>query len=119
MKQRLFYSLLPISLLISMASCQKDKTCSASVFIIDENGSPVTGAKVLLYSDIVSPVSGPSLIEEEKTTNKDGRVDFEQELPNILFVKVEKAGLNPIQGELKTIKFEESKRSFVTIEMKH
>lgn len=108
-----------IILFAVLPSCQKDKTCKASVFIIDENGSPVAEAKVLLFSDVISPVSGPSLINEERTTDKNGRVEFEQELPKILFIKVEKSGLSQVTGEIETIKFEQSKRSFVTIEMKH
>jgi hypothetical protein len=111
----LFFLLIGIS---SLNSCQKETTCYASIFVIDETGRPLGGAKVLVFSDRVSPVTGPSLINEEKTTDKTGRVDFEQNLPNILFCTVNLAGYSMVPLGPESIKFEEGKRTFVTIQMK-
>jgi hypothetical protein len=102
----------------TLNSCQKETTCYASIFVIDETGRPMGGAKVLVFSDRVSPVKGPSLINKEKTTDKNGRVDFELNLLNILFCTANLQGYSKIPVGPESIKFEEGKRTFVTIQMK-
>ncbi|MBX7183364.1 MAG: hypothetical protein K1X82_14725 [Bacteroidia bacterium] len=100
------------------SSCKKDRTCNATVFVIDSLGTPVTGVKVTMYSDEVSAETGVvSKILDDKTTGKDGRVDFEQKLPNILFMVVSKSGYTPLKPGIQSIKFQESSRWFQTVEM--
>lgn len=105
-------------LLIQSTSCSKNRSCKAAIFVIDSLGTPVAGAKLTMYSDRVSAETGVvSKILEEKTTGKDGRVDFEQALPNILFMVVSKAGYTPLKPGIQSIKFQESSTWFETIEM--
>jgi len=99
-------------------SCKKDRSCKAAIFVIDSLGAPVAGAKLTMYSDRVSAETGVvSKILEEKTTGKDGRVDFEQTLPNILFMVVSKSGYTPLKPGIQSIKFQESSTWFETVEM--
>lgn len=122
MKKTIGFSLavlLGFIVLISNSSCKKDRTCKASVFVIDSSGAPLAGVALHMYSDRVSAETGVvSKITEDKSTNKTGRVDFEQPLPNILFMVVEKTGYTPLKPGIVSVKFQESTSTFITVEMR-
>lgn len=110
-----------ISLLIGtifLSSCKKDKTCTAVVTVVDSLGAPLSGVLIKVYSDKVSAeTSVVSQILEEKTTGKGGRVEFEQPLPNILFMIVEKAGYTPLKPGIVSLRFIEGGTYYETVEM--
>ena len=122
MKQTLIIvlaSFFSLAFLFTTPSCKKDRTCKASIFVIDTLGAPLAGVAIKLYSDKVSAETGVvSKILEEKTTNKSGRIDIEQALPNILFMVVTKAGYTPVKPGIISVKFQESKTYYQTVEMR-
>lgn len=111
--------LLGLMVLIGNSSCNKPKECKASIFVIDEEGRPISGANVRLYSDLVSGQTQlPSKIDENKITNKTGRLDFTQPLPVILNLTIDYPGYSMTEGNVMNVKFIESNTMFVTVEMK-
>jgi hypothetical protein len=108
-----------LAFLLGTSSCKKDRTCKASIFVIDTGGAPLAGVSLKIYSDKVSAETGVvSKILIEKTTTKSGRIDLEQSLPNILFMVVTKSGYTPVKPGIVSVKFQESITYFNTVEMR-
>lgn len=76
----------------TLNSCTKNRDSQASIFVQDQMGNPIGGAKVRLYSN-----SG--YIDVLKTTFSDGSADFSFENEAILFIDVDKDTYTSVTGE--------------------
>ncbi len=73
-----------ISIISLSTSCDRDKSCKATVECKDANGQAVKGAEVYLYANIKPNVDGD--IKAHGVTDDNGKVSFIFKLPAIFNV---------------------------------
>ncbi|MCE2845770.1 MAG: carboxypeptidase-like regulatory domain-containing protein [Sphingobacteriales bacterium] len=77
--------------LLSAASCKKTEPCEAIITVVDPQGAPVPGARVVLRQDsVVNPQTGVRAdILEEEFTSSNGEAIFEFKWEAVLNVEVD------------------------------
>lgn len=90
-------------------SCDRDKSCKATIECKDSNGQPVKGADVMLYAEVKHNVKGD--VQAQGKTDENGRVSFIFKLPAIFDVDA-KVNSQSAKG---IIKLEEGKESTETL----
>jgi hypothetical protein len=76
---------------VATPSCQKDKTNTGNVYVLDTAGKPLQGANVRLYHEgdtSASYISKPGNIVYEGVTDKNGYIQFKIKLPAVYTVRV-------------------------------
>ena len=79
-----FLSSLLLLSAVTLTSCNKDKSCKATVECKDQNGNAVKGAKVFLYAEVKKNIKGD--VKAEGVTDDNGKVSFIFKLPAIFDV---------------------------------
>ncbi len=97
---------------IILTSCNRDKTCKATIECKDKNGNAVQNAKVYLYAEVKHNIKGD--IKAEGVTDDAGKVSFIFNLPAIFDIEA-KVDSKEAKG---MIKLEEGKevRETVTVQ---
>jgi hypothetical protein len=104
-----FLSGLLLMTAVAFTSCNRDKSCKATVQCKDANGQPIKGADVLLYAEVKPNVKGD--IQAQGKTDENGRVSFIFKLPAIFNVNAQVAS-KEAKG---MIKLEEGKETTETL----
>lgn len=94
---------------IILTSCNRDKTCKATIECKDSNGDAVKGAKVFLYAEVKKNIKGD--VKAEGVTDENGKVSFIFKLPAIFDIET-KVDSKEAKG---MIKLEEGKEVIETV----